>query len=636
MASLTQRFLGTVVASLLLINAAITVPATTHAVQTEGFSISNVLIENAPEKRNIRFDPGLLSFDWSAEGLGRTPHAGEGFELELHQFTYFPEENLGSQPFIANGWEVGECTLTRPNSDNYAPVESKISCTFDDRVAQLPAGETVKGRIETPIKGSQPLEQGQNARYANPVITFKFNGRPVDVAIPGGIDDEGVPYNLYDLALFPYAPETYQDYIGWFIRFTPSTLYQEHAETFPYPDGVTKTSYTFLNRLTEDFDVYDPQRYPWTLREITRTDDTDNSTFTTLADTESVPADGFAIKVTGPESEKKITVSGPFKPDVMYEIYMPTKVKTDKLELKKYENFATLIGLDWEATGSVKVKEQEQSFGLSDGFGTAAIRTVAVGPAADLPNSWPNFPVTVKYDLPGETKAGDYPDWKVRHPDIKDEDLSGEFTVTVAPTGNTRLEHAFPEGTELQFIPGQPESKSIEFDYSLTTVEPETITVKSQEIPTTVITYHATGGTTNVYVTAKSFGTEQVLDIAEGKGLKVHYRCFANGQEVASGEMTTSDKQRPVTDAVPFNSECTFTEDIAAIEQNLGLRLDPWQSITEVTVPALPYAEANFHNYFIYDPALAKEKETATPADTLSLEQEGAANAELDPNIPIQ
>jgi|GEM_PF-4769041 len=81
-------------------------------------------------------------------------------------------------PMTAGDTEIGTCVLK--------PV--LISCTVDDRIAQLPENAPVEGHVETPMQRHyMATARALPSGYYVPTIRFSVNSKPLDVAIPNGI-----------------------------------------------------------------------------------------------------------------------------------------------------------------------------------------------------------------------------------------------------------------------------------------------------------------------------------------------------------------------------------------------------------------------------------------------------------------
>ena len=556
--------IGGAAAVVTLITAGIgAVPA--QAAMTDGFSIKNAIVQDIP---------GVFAFDWSAEELGRRPQPGEGFEIGIN-YLLMAKDHWVKQPMTVGDTEVGTC-LTEPTG---------IVCTVDERIEQLAEDATIEGHVETILTSSSKIPgRAAGNGYYSPYITFSFNGKAIDVAIPKGIP-ETLPKNRDALSVNHPGINEHHDYAGWMLNFIPSALAEKDAATFTQPDGSTVISYTFKVSSSDEFAAEQFQKTPWQLRELPKTPNNGYGYMSALVDTANSPQNDFTLEVSGDNKEKTITVAGPFKPDNKYSLYLPTKLQSEFEPGKGFTFTAALDG--YPDTLNLKVGKHK-----SDIPTNFEVITVKHTSATDIPV--PSGGVErgygeLTYDLPGDTKASDYPEWKYRPAGIADNDQSGTVNVEYMYSSNGFRIAVFPVGTTLSFKDKEPQWRSHSYDPDKTTIEPAELTVVAGKTNRFMVTYTMTGRKTYLNVGVKVTGEDRSASYATGKNVEVTYTCTKDGQEIDKGEQTI----RAVTHAMDRlglyeGAECTLKQDPESVPAIDGYVLDTNSSVLEKTVTIQP------------------------------------------------
>lgn len=576
------------------------IPIPAHAVRTEGFTIKNAIVKDGPEG-NVRGRPGTFSFDWSTEELGRRPKAGEGFEITTH-YLLMTGKRWEKQPMTVGDTEIGTCLLE----------VTTIDCTVDDRINQLPENTPVEGHVETPMQAhymvsSRTLPSG----YYAPTIWFTFNSKPVEVAIPNGIarsSDSIKPFSTSQ-------PSGYSSDrpFGWTVDFHPTILAEHNPQAYKKPDGTTKLSYKFTVDSSMQF-AEDFQARPWELREIPQA----GSPVTPLVNTSNSPANDFEITVTENGNTKEITVQGPFKPEHRYNLYLLTNFQS---ALKPQESATITTRLEsYNGESTLYIKNPQTDL-FERGYGIVTVRGLS---STDIPVPYDTHLYgDLTYDLPGDTKASDYPDWKDRPRDIADNDQSGTIKVEYKFGGGSGHRIAvFPEGTKLSFKPREEQWYWYKYDPAQTTVDPAELTVSTTGDNRFVVTYVVTAERHSSEVGVEVTGPKEAVHKAKSTQSTISWVCTLDGQESERGEesiLNNATRHSMSTLSLFKGSECTITQQLPQIA---GYRLDTDQSVLEqkVTITA-DMGPILFKNHYVED-AQQPQAETASEETPLTTSAE--------------
>ncbi len=584
------------VATLALIAGGIAAAPMASAAMTAGFSASNLIVEGSAEG-NARDVPRTFSFDWSFTE-GEKPQPGDGFEVQLNGRLRHTE-NWVTIPMTTGDREIGSCLVEY----------QVISCTVDDRIAELDDNTSVSGQLATKVVAFQAPSRGPIMGYFKPTIPFKFNGKTVDVAIPNGIAG-AADKSTETVVAYGSTIELQQEHVDWIIDFAPSAL--ANAGNFTQPDGTTDISYTFKVKLSEDFDLAQFEHSPWQLRELSGGENGGFTGMNTLVNTGDSPRDGFSIDVSGDGTEKTVTVSGPFKTDHRYSLYLPTAVK--ELPIPRDKEFNLTVALDGygqEVSGRAFTDNYSET---PEEFGVVTLRATS---STDIPVKVTNrIKGKLQYDLPGETKASDYPEWKFRPHEINDDDQSGTLTVDLEKGFTETRIAAFPAGTTVSFEADEPDWYAARVDHSKTTVEPKELTVEKETLNRITVTYAVEGQRAFAKVGVIKTGDGANATVLGPNNVKLSYTCTRDGEEYDSGEEEISAAHENMDEVGLFlNTECVLKIDPNTVTLPEGYTLDTEKSVLERQVnPSNEMEPILFETYFAA-PVTQDTEVPAVPAD---------------------
>lgn len=284
----------------------------------------------------------------------------------------------------------------------------------------------------------------------------------------------------------------------WTLDFHPTHLANRDPQAYKTPDGTTQLSYKFTVDSSVQF-AEDFQAKPWELREIES-----RSPVASLVTTSNSPANGFEIAVTENGSTKEITVQGPFKPEHRYSLYLPTKFHT---ALKPKETATITVQLESYGKPLTLPITNPQTGLFENGYGLVNVRGLS---STDIPVPYDTHLYgDLTYDLPGDTKASDYPDWEDRPRGIADDDQSGTIKVEYKFLGSSYRIAIFPEGTKVSLKPREAQWPRYKYDPNQTTIDPAKMTVAPTPDNRFTVTYAITGHQGSFKVGAEVTGPEE-------------------------------------------------------------------------------------------------------------------------------
>ncbi len=605
-ATSAKRIGTALMASLTLIaGSAIVASTTAEAVTTEGFAASNLLV-----KKDSNEDGAgrTFSFDWSAEELGRMPEPGEGFEIQSVHWLQFTD-SFAKKPMTVGDKEIGTCLVEY----------SLISCTVDERIKDLDANQAIAGSFATGIKTFSISGRAGESGYFDPYVTFKFNGRPVLVSIPEGKDGTGGG-EITKASLTSGGYEAGQDFLTWNLDFIPGAITAIDYRAFQEPDGKTVISYSMTAIIDERFDLENFQKVPWELREISRTGSNTFGSVTTLVDTSNSPNNDFSIHIAGSGAEKEITLSGPFKPDARYRLYMPTKFGAETVPVGEYP-FA--LNFDYDVLDLSNTVQIYDWMVNPTGYETVSVWGTSSTDYGVPADPFGKIKGEVTYDLPEDTTASDYPDWRNRPKGIADDDGQGTIAVDYGYSFSPSNIGTYPVGTTISFVPGDPSWTSVRIDPEKTTTSPETLTVTEGAQNRFTVTYAVIGSTKRIYGATTLEGEEEAVQAAGGNPIVVDYTCTENGatSETGSLEIPGGGRSSNWITALP-GAECVMKVNRESLPLPEGFAVDPELSELEKTITvADDPSEVNFKLHFVK----STENPVTAPAETAPLPDDAVA-----------
>ena len=474
------RQLGALIAGILtivsLLGASLVNPSVAHAVQTPGYTVSNIVVNNKAlaAGQNVRRQLTPMTFDWSGEALNRTPKEGEGFEVAFPPQLQIAGSSLGKLDLIFEGKKIGDCNLSNG-------ATSLISCVFDSGVNDITSKE-VKGSGELKVIASTARREA----YTADTIDFQVNGAPVAASIPGGIAKAAdARYQPSKLSKYSTPIGERNKAVPWSIAFNPSLL----AATVPSlgTPGNGNLTYRFIDTMGEGYD-YETllQGNPWTLQMV-NSQDNPSMPAKRLADTNgaSDPADypGFSITVTGSGRNREVTVTGPFQPDTNYRLSVPGKLPGTAIPGIAYTNDVHIDGTNETASGTISyIKTAKVILAMRDGYGAVSIVKRVLGPAAASVPTTTKYPVTINFTLPNGKTVADFPEWTDKPAGLNPSDTSGSVTFSEVVAGSfTNVPNTFPAGTTMTFEETPPAVPNIQWNTAKTTFEPKTLTVQEKQ-----------------------------------------------------------------------------------------------------------------------------------------------------------
>jgi len=473
------RQLGAVIAAILtivsLLGASLVNPSVAHAVQTPGYTVSNIVVNNKAlaAGQNVRRQLTPMTFDWSGEALNHTPKEGEGFEVAFPPQLQIAGSSLGKLDLIFEGKKIGDCNLSNG-------ATSLISCVFDSGVNDITSKE-VKGSGELKVIASTARREA----YTADTIDFQVNGAPVTASIPGGIAKAAdARYQPSKLSKYSTPIGERNKAVPWSIAFNPSLL----AATVPSlgTPGSGNLTYRFIDTMGEGYD-YETllQGNPWTLQMV-NSQDNPSMPAKRLADTNGASDPdypGFSITVTGSGRNREVTVTGPFQPDTNYRLSVPGKLPGAAIPGIAYTNDVRIDGTNETASGTISyIKTAKVILAMRDGYGAVSIVKRVLGPAAASVPTTTKYPVTINFTLPNGKTVADFPEWTDKPAGLNPSDTSGSVTFSEVVAGSfTNVPNTFPAGTTMTFEETPPAVPNIQWNTAKTTFEPKTLTVQEKQ-----------------------------------------------------------------------------------------------------------------------------------------------------------
>ena len=566
------RQLGAVIAGILtivsLLGASLVNPSVAHAVQTPGYTVSNIVVNNKAlaAGQNVRRQLTPMTFDWSGEALNRTPKEGEGFEVAFPPQLQIAGSSLGKLDLIFEGKKIGDCNLSNG-------ATSLISCVFDSGVNDITSKE-VKGSGELKVIASTARREA----YTADTIDFQVNGAPVAASIPGGIAKAAdARYQPSKLSKYSTPIGERNKAVPWSIAFNPSLL----AATVPSlgTPGNGNLTYRFIDTMGEGYD-YETllQGNPWTLQMV-NSQDNPSMPAKRLADTNGASDPdypGFSITVTGSGRNREVTVTGPFQPDTNYRLSVPGKLPGTAIPGIAYTNDVRIDGTNETASGTISyIKTAKVILAMRDGYGAVSIVKRVLGPAAVAVPTTTKYPVTINFTLPNGKTVADFPEWTDKPAGLNPSDTSGSVTFSEVVAGSfTNVPNTFPAGTTMTFEETPPAVPNIQWNTAKTTFEPKTLTVQEKqqsELSVSNVAQYADG----TFQVKKTIADPKPANAPQS--VKLFYQCNADSVDGAVKANTdtelTVNTDGTLVDGAVFHAgtECKVTREADADIADYGI-----------------------------------------------------------------
>ena len=566
------RQVGAVIAAILtivsLLGASLVNPSVAHAVQTPGYTVSNILVNNKAlaAGQNVRNQLTPMTFDWSGEALNRTPKEGEGFEVAFPPQLQIAGSSLGKLDLIFEGKKIGDCNLSNG-------ATSLISCVFDSGVNDITSKE-VKGSGELKVIASTARREA----YTADTIDFQVNGAPVAASIPGGIAKAAdARYQPSKLSKYSTPIGERNKAVPWSIAFNPSLL----AATVPSlgTPGNGNLTYRFIDTMGEGYD-YETllQGNPWTLQMV-NSQDNPSMPAKRLADTNGASDPdypGFSITVTGSGRNREVTVTGPFQPDTNYRLSVPGKLPGTAIPGIAYTNDVRIDGTNETASGTISyIKTAKVILAMRDGYGAVSIVKRVLGPAAASVPTTTKYPVTINFTLPNGKTVADFPEWTDKPAGLNPSDTSGSVTFSEVVAGSfTNVPNTFPAGTTMTFEETPPAVPNIQWNTAKTTFEPKTLTVQEKqqsELSVSNVAQYADG----TFQVKKTIADPKPANAPQS--VKLFYQCNADSVDGAVKANTdtelTVNTDGTLVDGAVFHAgtECKVTREADADIADYGI-----------------------------------------------------------------
>ena len=566
------RQLGAVIAAILtivsLLGASLVNPSVAHAVQTPGYTVSNIVVNNKAlaAGQNVRRQLTPMTFDWSGEALNRTPKEGEGFEVAFPPQLQIAGSSLGKLDLIFEGKKIGDCNLSNG-------ATSLISCVFDSGVNDITSKE-VKGSGELKVIASTARREA----YTADTIDFQVNGAPVAASIPGGIAKAAdARYQPSKLSKYSTPIGERNKAVPWSIAFNPSLL----AATVPSlgTPGNGNLTYRFIDTMGEGYD-YETllQGNPWTLQMV-NSQDNPSMPAKRLADTNGASDPdypGFSITVTGSGRNREVTVTGPFQPDTNYRLSVPGKLPGTAIPGIAYTNDVRIDGTNETASGTISyIKTAKVILAMRDGYGAVSIVKRVLGPAAASVPTTTKYPVTINFTLPNGKTVADFPEWTDKPAGLNPSDTSGSVTFSEVVAGSfTNVPNTFPAGTTMTFEETPPAVPNIQWNTAKTTFEPKTLTIQEKqqsELSVSNVAQYADG----TFQVKKTIADPKPANAPQS--VKLFYQCNADSVDGAVKANTdtelTVNTDGTLVDGAVFHAgtECKVTREADADIADYGI-----------------------------------------------------------------
>ena len=566
------RQVGAVIAAILtivsLLGASLVNPSVAHAVQTPGYTVSNIVVNNKAlaAGQNVRRQLTPMTFDWSGEALNRTPKEGEGFEVAFPPQLQIAGSSLGKLDLIFEGKKIGDCNLSNG-------ATSLISCVFDSGVNDITSKE-VKGSGELKVIASTARREA----YTADTIDFQVNGAPVAASIPGGIAKAAdARYQPSKLSKYSTPIGERNKAVPWSIAFNPSLL----AATVPSlgTPGNGNLTYRFIDTMGEGYD-YETllQGNPWTLQMV-NSQDNPSMPAKRLADTNGASDPdypGFSITVTGSGRNREVTVTGPFQPDTNYRLSVPGKLPGTAIPGIAYTNDVRIDGTNETASGTISyIKTAKVILAMRDGYGAVSIVKRVLGPAAASVPTTTKYPVTINFTLPNGKTVADFPEWTDKPAGLNPSDTSGSVTFSEVVAGSfTNVPNTFPAGTTMTFEETPPAVPNIQWNTAKTTFEPKTLTIQEKqqsELSVSNVAQYADG----TFQVKKTIADPKPANAPQS--VKLFYQCNADSVDGAVKANTdtelTVNTDGTLVDGAVFRAgtECKVTREADADIADYGI-----------------------------------------------------------------
>ena len=501
--------LAVTVAVLSLIAASLAIPRTANAVQTPGFTVSNIVVAGQSRDTNTR-----MTFDWSAESMNRAPQPGEGFELQLPPQLVVAGNSRTTKPITYAGKNVGECVFGA----------EKISCTFNDAIAEFANKTDVKGSAELEVVASNAHREA----YTDTTINFMFNGEAVPGQIPTGIAAaKAASFSGTKFSKYATPIGDGQKFIPWVIDFNPTVLNQAYPDKYATPDKNGNITFEIKDTVGAGYDLTALENSPWSLLEANSAQ-APGATATRLTDTTGRGSDPrFSMTVVGTGNERTITLTGPFKAETNYRLAVPAKLAGGAVSGVDYTNEAELVGTTEKILASRNfINAAKVTIEMKAGYGGIRLVKAVKGPAAAQVPTTTEFTMKLNYTLPEGKTPTDFPDWgDKKGPEVVDGANTGTVTLKVPVGSWTNYGYLFPVGTTFTFDEEFPTVANVAFDRDKIVFKPTTATIANRQMSEIEVTNQAN-------VSAGTFKVKKVVQAPAGDAnftapanVTVQYQC---------------------------------------------------------------------------------------------------------------
>ena len=501
--------LAVTVAVLSLIAASLAIPRTANAVQTPGFTVSNIVVAGQSRDTNTR-----MTFDWSAESMNRAPQPGEGFELQLPPQLVVAGNSRTTKPITYAGKNVGECVFGA----------EKISCTFNDAIAEFANKTDVKGSAELEVVASNAHREA----YTDTTINFMFNGEAVPGQIPTGIAAaKAASFSGTKFSKYATPIGDGQKFIPWVIDFNPTVLNQAYPDKYATPDKNGNITFEIKDTVGAGYDLTALENSPWSLLEANSAQ-APGATATRLTDTTGRGSDPrFSMTVVGTGNERTITLTGPFKAETNYRLAVPAKLAGGAVSGVDYTNEAELVGTTEKILASRNfINAAKVTIEMKAGYGGIRLVKAVKGPAAAQVPTTTEFTMKLNYTLPEGKTPADFPDWgDKKGPEVVDGANTGTVTLKVPVGSWTNYGYLFPVGTTFTFDEEFPTVANVAFDRDKIVFKPTTATIANRQMSEIEVTNQAN-------VSAGTFKVKKVVQAPAGDAnftapanVTVQYQC---------------------------------------------------------------------------------------------------------------
>lgn len=379
----------------------------------------------------------LMKFKWDAANANAK--SGDSFTVNFGE--HFRARVVGvSFPMKIAGKTAANCRV----------AAEAFTCTFTPELDQLkvthPNGIQGRGSIQL------VAHQETDARE----VAMNFNGADVNVELPGpqgGIKGRAPgsfqddPFKKYSTGMSEASTSS-----NWIIAFSIKTLNEERQKRGldPIPTDGTPTTIVLEDSVGPKMkfrEIAEGQQIS-----LTAITPDGKSEIAALRATKPVSTPGWTLDYdkNAAGSFATISITGPFKAETNYSLYLPTAIVGKAQPGFEYTNSVKIEGMDLVAETS---RSFTQSFAIdiemAPGFGGFNILKSIGGNGSGLVDPAATYRVTAKYRFPNDNTVDDYATngQPYRYPGALDPDRKGGSVVLTLTPGKK----GYPEGQ----LPGE-------------------------------------------------------------------------------------------------------------------------------------------------------------------------------------